>query len=253
MGRKLLIAWKWDIFEANTDLVNCVHVHSTEQRDTVIQFNERVEAQQLINWLMSADQQSAEADEWLILLHEGKSSHWGLEARRTLSETLNLRNQPQIHTFGGGKLFIYFDAITNTGIIDQTGDFYNQKIKHPVDGTDWEPDILIGDGEINPFYFNPVWEDYFHDLKKKLYKLRNDLLRFIYYSEPDTSLSQDHLEQIQVVVNIFKTLGIYAYQEQLFNNLTSRVISQESVTADEINEVFDSIYQAFYGKINTMV
>lgn len=169
-SKHLVLFWKWQHLLANPSQTETIAVEGiTDARVHLL--HEGMGAAGLKDWLER--QLPAEAD-YLVLLHN---------AQMPVQELLPLQDhykdckRLRFERFGGGKSYLYFNANSDTGLIDQNGCWASKGLFPTSDGRDVTPELFDAAGALRFHYFNPVWRYYRHHFKRRLYERKVVLLR----------------------------------------------------------------------------
>lgn len=179
----LIILWKWRFLK---DSVFNTHEVEGDGTCKIVCINEKQSeevfkakiAQQLSEWR----DKSANI---IVMLHSNTTEYKLYdEIGKNLFFNNSRNSKLCVYTFGGGEKYIYYNPITDTGILDQEGNFNNRpnKWKDPyTQASESERRSVLDNksGSILKKYFDPVWDYYFYQIKRKTFNLLEKLSAYL--------------------------------------------------------------------------
>lgn len=201
----LIILWKWRFLK---DPLSNIHEIEGDNACKIICINEK-QSQEVIKAEIDK-----KAKKWLeksadimVMLHSNTTEY---KLYDEIGKSLFLNNsrnsKPIVYTFGGGKKYIYYNPVTDTGILDEEGSFNNRpnKWKDPDTGeskSEKRSVLAEKSGKLLKNYFDSVWDYYFYQIKRNTFNLLERLSIYLVGSRifqenaaPDSTL-YDFLEK----------------------------------------------------------
>jgi hypothetical protein len=242
MARIIVIAWKW----TEIDVFAHYPLAIPDVQDCIIQVKQEIIPKQIVN-IISTFFENLEEHEFVILCH---SHLWGEERKRELVNLMPSQSKVLVHTFSGGQAFVYYNKKSDTGLIDQTGQFIDTYQYDEETKQSWIPEIFI-DGRINPYYFDPVWVHYYYGIKPKINALRNDLARHLYLQEgrvfalPEVVLNK--INELKILLNHLNNTDISIK----FENLMDGIQQTSTLDMKDFDKQFSAIMDLVPGSTTT--
>ncbi len=187
--RIMIITWKWEDLDPESNPVDLYFPVKESQEDRVIRINEfRSEAAiERLEHIISDLPVDAQIQ---VFLHQ--DHRYNQEDIRQLYQSLpdGVRQQCKCFLFGGGKDYLYFSS-SEVGLLDDFGWFMNEpEYEFKLRNGEEKPRIgmaAIVDynkveerWEILPRFFDKVWAYYQDELKRKIFELKEDILNDVY-------------------------------------------------------------------------
>ena len=192
----MMILWHWDPLIDQPSGTDRVFVKGRRDK-CVIRINEDKDNQKTLEVITSEIQKVQNRLDYLILFIHGDSLSSSYHPQ--LMENLNSQNNNlkiKKITFGGGTDYLYYKPKSDTGLLNQFGNFANGNIyKNGVKGTVVTKTNIPGQFEIKPKYFQQVWDYYTINCKRFIYEFEKELFAHLYkYQNPQIQL-EEHLQQ----------------------------------------------------------
>ncbi len=278
MKRTMIIVWKWeDLDQEPIEMDPGFPVRGTK-KDKIVRLN-APKSEKAIEYLLSLIAQIATQSAVLVFLHKehGYNEEDAKRLQRPAPETV------KFILFGGGDDYIYF-APHEAGLLDDFGGFMDEPefefTRTRPDGRKYstlgEATVLVensqsGRQEVNPYYFNKVWEYYDQDFLRTIYHLKHNLLNILfpnYLNAKEKNLSirrllsssyEDQLKEVELFCNQLEQKerdgdsGTDDHSAELYRRL--RAVLQQKILEDTpskndlkdlelIRNSFDALLQA---------
>ena len=183
--RIMIINWKWEDLDPETEPVDAGFPVRNDPHASIIRLNEFQSPEALIRLVELIRQQQRE-DQILLFLH--RDHHYTHEHIRQIYGRLDPQElqRCKCFLFGGGNDYLYFSS-REEGLLDDFGWWMNEpEYEYRGNGKGEEPRVgsarvVVHDEktdrwEVLPRYFQKVWQFYQQEMQRKVFELKQDLL-----------------------------------------------------------------------------